>query len=258
MTSNLRRALMTCCVALILVGIVLLLNFTAFNPTGRRYSSSMPSTTITSNWRDAEIILERDLSIPFNDTAETRECICNSNQASGTVPGRCNVCLIPPLPISQNYSLPDFITRDLIADSKYVTTFSIDEQIQDFILAAQETNREVWIYVRTDTAYTTSTLDRIQATGGDIVPYFTVTDYYDPVDQIARILIVVGASGVVLVLGWEAWRWIQSQTPDEPEENIDTIDDATDTVDETENFMRRVDRLSRKELDKPDDTHRKR
>lgn len=259
-----RRILIIPPLICIIVGIVLLLNFAAPNPTGRRYSSAVPSqqasTTGNQDWREAEIVLERDLGIPFNDNADTRQCICNVGSENGTPPGRCNVCLMPPVRISQNYTLPDFVTRDLIIDSKYVATFSIDAQIEDFIAAAQETNREVWIFVRINTNFSTATQSRIQATGGDIVPYFVDDGYSDPINQIAKILLLIGGTGIVLILGWEAWRWLYNPSPDEPDEDVDSVDsvdDATDTVGETESFMRRVERLSRKEIDKRDDSNRK-
>jgi hypothetical protein len=259
-----RRILVIPYIVFIIVGIVWLSGFTLTNPTWRRYSSDSASQRTSSTgslvWREAEIILENDLGIPFNDTADTRQCICSPDNGN-ILPGRCNVCLMPPVRVRQNYSLPDFVTVDLIADSKYVTTFSIDAQIEDFITAAKETNREVWIYVRTNTGFTSTTDNRIEATGGDIVRYFVVDGYHDPFDSIAKILLIVGGSGIVLILGLEAWRWLHSQSPDNPDEGadaIDEVDDAVDVVDETENYMRRVERLSRKEIDKRNDSDRKR
>ncbi|MDQ7026582.1 MAG: hypothetical protein Q9P01_06465 [Anaerolineae bacterium] len=265
------RTLIILPLACIAVAFVLLLNFTAPNPTGRRYSSVIPSQqaviTGKQDWREAEIVLEHDLGIPFNDSADTRQCICNVGSENGTPPGRCNVCLVPPVRISQNYTLPDFVTKDLIIDSKYVATFSIDAQIEDFITAAQETNREVWIFVRINTNFSPATQSRIQATGGDIIPYFVVDSYSDPLDQLGKFLLIVGGTGIALILGWEAWRWLYNPSPDDPHEDvdaldtidtIDTVDDATDTVDETEAFMRRVERLSRKEIKKRDDSNKKR
>jgi hypothetical protein len=266
MTSNVRRALMTCCVALILVGIVLLLNFTAFNPTGRRYSGQTIDLNASSNDKglQGENILATDLNLSItNERSSSPVCICNS-RFEGTIPpnSTCSVCVAYSESVS-NFRIPDIVAGGYFAESKNARELAISqardyEQIQEMAAVAQEINQPLWIYVRTETYVDREYRNLARSTGGDVVYYFRDPLFVDPVDQIARILIVVGASGAVLILGWEAWRWIQSQTPDEPEENVDEIDDTVDTVDETENFMRRVDRLSRKELDKPDDTHRKR
>ena len=81
--------------------------------------------------------------------------------------------------------------------------------------------------------------------------------FFDPLDQIARILLIIGGSGIAIILGWEIWRWLRSETPDpDPEESVDAIDEAIDTIEETEGYMRRVERLSRKEIDKKDDKKR--
>jgi hypothetical protein len=265
MTSTVRRAVMTYCVALILVGIVLLLNFTAFNPTGRRYSGQTIDLNASSSAKglQGENILATDLNLSItNERSSSPVCICNSRFEGTVAPSGCSVCVTYSEAVS-NFRIPDIVAGGYFAESKnaerLVTSQTRDyEQLQEMAAVAQEINQPLWIYVRTETYVDREYRNLARSTGGDVVYYFRDPLFVDPVDQIARILIVVGASGVVLVLGWEAWRWIQSQTPDEPEENVDEIDEAVDTVDETETFMRRVERLSRKELDKPDDTHRKR
>jgi hypothetical protein len=267
MTSTVRRALLTCCIVVILVGIVLLLNLTAPNPTGRRYSGDTVDLDASSTDKglQGENILATDLNLwVTNERSTNPVCICNS-RFEGTVPpgSTCGVCVAYSESVS-NFRIPDFVTNGYFAESKNARDLIVShardyEQIQEMAAVAEEINQPLWIYVRTETYVDHEYFNLARSTGGDVVYYFRDTLYVDPVDQIARILIIVGASGAVLVLGWEAWRWIQSQTPDEPEEDIDAIDEAADdTVDETENFMRRVERLSRKELDKPDDTHRKR
>jgi hypothetical protein len=72
------------------------------------------------------------------------------------------------------------------------------------------------------------------------------------VTVIGAILFIIGGIGIFV------WFRTADNADTELDSN-DAIDEAADdTVDETETFMRRVERLSRKELDKPDDIHRKR
>ena len=71
------------------------------------------------------------------------------------------------------------------------------------------------------------------------------------VTVIGAILFIIGGIGVFV--------WLRTANHVDGEiDSSESIDEAADTVDETENFMRRVERLSRKELDKPDNTDKKR
>lgn len=236
--------------------VILLLNVTAPNPTGRRYSSADPQHVAAvlgvHDWRAAELILEADLGVPFNDDAATRTCLC---QTDTTIPpGRCNACALPSVAISQSYTLPDFLTERMVADSKYVQTFSLDTQINDFLLYAQVSGREIWIYTRTDTIISASVLESIRATGGDVVPYFVVEGFYDPIESGAGLFLIISliVFGVLATLQFVAY--LNRDTPDAPSAE-DTIDKAQDKVDETEAFMERVERLSRREIDEEDSRH---
>ena len=71
------------------------------------------------------------------------------------------------------------------------------------------------------------------------------------VTVIGALLVIIGGIGVLVWL-----RTTQDDTT--PTDNENVIDEATDTLDETENYMRRVERLSRKEIDKRNDSDRKR
>ena len=70
------------------------------------------------------------------------------------------------------------------------------------------------------------------------------------VTVIGAILFIIGGIGVFV--------WLRTaNTVDTEIDGSESIDEAADSVDETETFMRRVERLSRKELDKRDDTNKK-
>jgi hypothetical protein len=81
--------------------------------------------------------------------------------------------------------------------------------------------------------------------------------FSDLIDQIARILLLIGGSGILILLGWDAWRWLRDAPTFDDEADMDDMDETINRVDEAEEFMRRVERLSRKEIDKNDDRNRK-
>jgi hypothetical protein len=81
--------------------------------------------------------------------------------------------------------------------------------------------------------------------------------FSDLIDQIARILLLIGGSGILFLLGWDAWRWLRYAHTFDYEADMDDMDETINRVDEAEEFMRRVERLSRKEIDKNDDRNRK-
>jgi hypothetical protein len=263
-----RRILFISFLTLIVVGLVLLSGFTFSNPTWRRYSSGVIDLNASSEQKGlaGELILGNDLNLLYtNERSTNPTCICNI-QYEGTVPpAQCYVCVGYSESVN-NYRIPDFVADGFIAESKNAQTLVVSqdrnyEQIQEMAAVANVINRPLWIYVRTNTHVEHEFIEIARSTGGDVVYYFRDIHYTDSFDPIAKILLIVGGSGIVLILGLEAWRWLHSQTPDDPDEGadaIDEVDDAVDVVDETENYMRRVERLSRKEIDKRNDSDRKR
>jgi len=258
-----RRILLIAFIGMVIIGSILLLNFSPNNPTWRRYSSGV----VDVNGSPADIgiegenMLARDLRLPVtNERASNTVCVCNIRYEGTAPPNSCNVCSIYSEQVS-NYRIPDFVTNNYIAESKNARQLAVShsrdfQQIQEMTAAAKEAGVPVWIYVRTE-SYVDDEYNKLAgSTGGGVIRYFREPTYTDPVDQIARILLIIGGSGIAVILGWEVWRWLRSETPNETDESVDVIDEAVDTIDETEGFMRRIERLSRKEIDKKDDRKR--
>jgi len=229
---------------------LIIVNFAAPNPTGRWFSSDYVDTTQSGNvfGHEAEAVLAQDLGIVQNDSSDGgRVCFCNQDAA--TPPGRCNVCEVNSANIS-TWSIPDFVNNRLIIDSKAVSRFTIDEQISNFIAVAEQSNRPLWIFVRYDTTYSESTLEQIQATGGDIVDYFVVDGYAHLLvmeQAINNILIVA----IVFAAGLMIWQFIVVRREDSPSEDIQSLDDvdkAEESVEDTEEYMRRMERLSKRTI----------
>ncbi len=173
-----------------IISIVLLLNITAPNPTHRRYSSQMPLTSGQGSGSDigdsAEVILAADLRLPNNNSPEQRQCLCkNMSSANGKA---CNLCL-PVNDLQSDYRIPDFITADFMAESKNTQNLLYTgrefDQISDYALAAKLLNRPLWVYIRVNTTVAPEFYDIVHSTGGNVVPYFTVPGYVDPIDDAA-------------------------------------------------------------------------
>ncbi len=185
-----------------MLSVIVLLNFTAPNPTGRRYSSEVPLTTGEGHPKtignDGEDILAHDLGVVNNNASGQMQCFCDP---AGLPAKSCNTCLAYPPEVSissSNYFYPDFITDRFIADSKNTQKLTLpDEQLAVFASAARILDRPLWIYVRVNTVVDPALETMIEMTNGDVVYYFTVPDYVDPVDQMAQRTLVVS----VMVFG---------------------------------------------------------
>lgn len=189
----------------LIVAEILLGNFTAPNPTGRRYSSESPVTTgqgsASQIGLSGEMILARDLGLPRNEEANQRQCACGS-QSSVTV-NECRVCLVTTSEIS-SYRRPDFVAANFIAESKNVQNLLYTgrevNQIREYALVARLLNRPLWIYTRVDSAVSREFIDIAESTGGGVVRYFSVPGYKDPVDQFAITVRTVTLSTVGLLV----------------------------------------------------------
>jgi hypothetical protein len=186
-----------------LICVVLLLDFTASNPTGRRYSSETIDLSLSSaeKGRQGEDILSLDLDLPPNDTVG-RVCIC-TNPTSPPDPIACNSCLAYVESLQQNRR-PDFITSKYIIEVKnrQELLYSGDgdrdtAEITDYAIAARALHRSLWVFVRTDTDVDSQFHDLVETTGGKIVGYLAVPGHVDKVAQAAKVGLL--ASVIVLV-----------------------------------------------------------
>jgi hypothetical protein len=190
------------------VCILLLLNFTAPNPTGRRYSSASPLTSggAQAIGLSAEQILSQDLRTPRNDDPDQRQCFCNSpNRTPGV--GECRVCIAFSQSIS-TYRRPDFVGANFIAESKnrrnllYSHSDQVD-QIGDYVVAARALGKPLWLYTRVNTLLDPEFYRMVESTGGSVIAYFTVPGYVDPVDQIASKVLIAALVVLAIVGIWE-------------------------------------------------------
>ncbi|HVU10413.1 MAG TPA: hypothetical protein VHD90_04005 [Phototrophicaceae bacterium] len=203
----LRRLIFVVALLVALAAIVLLLNFTAPNPTGRRYSSE--PVQITGNAQvigaSGEVILAYDLRLPDNDNSDQRQCFCND--VTKPPSSKCNTCLVSDSSIA-TYRIPDFVSPNFIAEAKNRQNllFSYSDQvdqISDYVTAALLLKRPLWLYTRVDTVMSPEFDALVASTGGGVVPYFATPGYVDPVDQIARPGLIAALIVLVLSAIWE-------------------------------------------------------
>src|SRR5262245_36624344 len=226
-----------------IVAFVLLLNFTAPNPTGRRYSSRMPLTTgqatINEIGLDGELVLADDLHLPRNDGPDQLQCICNS--ATGQQTKSCRVC-IASVQMASPFRRPDFVGARFIAESKNSKNLYYDSrdlpEITDYALAAKALNLPLWVFTRVNTDVDSAFLDVVNATGGGVVKYFTVPGYVDPVDQAARPAFLVS---LIATLGTGLWELASRSSLFSPRPSrspVHPIRQAVDSVELAEKFAR--------------------
>lgn len=204
-----------------IIAIVLLLNITAPNPTGRRYSSEVPAMDGAGQviGSDGERILAKDLRLPNNNESDQRQCFC---QTAARKPGECNVCL-PVQSLTSAYRVPDFIGSNFIAESKNRENLLYRgrevDQIADYVLAAKELGRPLWLYVRVDTLVAPDFEQMVNSTGGGVVYYFAVDGYVDRIDAAAQTGLLASAgllAGSILselMLRRARKRWITRRNP---------------------------------------------
>jgi hypothetical protein len=191
--KRLRRILLGTSFITTLVCVVLLLNFTAPNPTGRRYSSEMPVTTGQGSSQEigvsGERVLSIDLGVPRNENPTELQCFCNNlTPAYSPSINECRSC-IAFAQLTSPYRRPDFVSPNFIAESKNTQGLFYEnrdfDQIGDYVIAARAMGRPLWVFVRVNTNVDPEYYEMVRSTGGDIVPYFTVAGYQDPLDRLA-------------------------------------------------------------------------
>ncbi len=245
--KNFWSVLFVLSVVVVVVSVTLLLNFTAPNPTGRRYSSESPTTTGQGTTEEiglsGERILSRDLGLPRNDSPDFRQCICSQLPPHyGSPPlSECRVC-IAQVQLTASFRRPDFIGFDYIAESKnsnnLLYTGREVDQIGDYALAARAMNKPLWIFIRVNTNIDTEFIRLAESTGGGVVPYFTVPGYVDPIDQAATAGLFVGSAGAGLsLIGLtRPWRRFMRRKPTpkwKPKDYPEIIEDAKRKAQET-------------------------
>ena len=239
---------------LFIISVILLLNFTAPNPTGRRYSSATPRTTGQGSANelggDGERILGSDLHLPNNNESNQRKCVCS--MTGSTPPGDCNVCLSQS-PLVENYRIPDFVGRDFIAEAKNVRQLLVShdrdfQQISAFADAARATGRAFWLYVRVDTFVEPPYAALFDGIKGGIVYYFSVPGYVDTVDQLASIGLAVAILVLIVILISALLRPIRPVSVSRPPRRRRTID-PVGKLNEAEDFLRRARERARREMD---------
>src|SRR5579859_7222610 len=151
--KRLRRIIAILAVIVIAICGLLLLNFTAPNPTGRRYSSETPllSGQSLAVGNDAERILSNDLHLPNNNDPDQRQCFCPAQPPQP--PNGCKVCIakVPFSDPSFSSRRPDFVGPTFIAESKNVQTLLVKQsgllpQINDYAQGAKTSGRQLWVF----------------------------------------------------------------------------------------------------------------
>jgi hypothetical protein len=242
---------------------LLLRNFTAPNPTGRRYSSEMPLTTGQGSSQEigisGENALAKDVRLPNNNYSGQTQCICG--RASQSSNGRCVACLVV-LPSMSTYRMPDFVGPGYLAESKneqgLLYTGREVDQIQDYVMAAILMKASLWVYVRVDTRVAPEFVQLVQKTGGDVVYYFTVPGYVDPIDDAANKVLMVSiiVLGLVIVETW-AMRRFKNQAPGvsspkpprSPKQPADPFGKAVRKTDAAEDFVQRSKDKRQRDID---------
>lgn len=248
-------ALVTC--------VTLLLNVTAPNPTGRRYSSQMPLVTGQGSaeaiGQSGEEILARDLRLPNNNATDQRQCLCRS--VTSPNPIDCNVC-IPVSSLTSTFRIPDFIAAGYIAESKNAQNLLYNgrevDQINDYVLAAKELKRPLWLFIRVDTLVAPEFEQIVESTGGDVVHYFTVPGYADSVDDMARkgVAVSLVMIGGLSLLQWRARKPLaEPVSPPKPASSARPSDPVNKTkrkVETAEEFARRTRERTQSNIDEQD------
>ena len=247
----------------IVVSDLLLRNFTAPNPTGRRYSSEMPLTTRQGSSQEigqsGETVLAKDLRLSNNNYSGETQCICgNSSQSSN---GRCKACLVV-LPSMSSYRMPDFVGSGFLAESKneqgLLYTGREVTQIQDYVMAAILMRASLWVYVRVDTNVAPEFIQLVQSTGGGVVYYFSVPGYVDPIDDVSQKVLAVSivVLGLVVVETWAVRRFknrpaivSSPKPPRAPKQPADPFGKAVRKTDAAEDFVQRSKEKRQRDID---------
>jgi hypothetical protein len=257
--KHLKQRLIGILIVSSLFWLVLLLNITAPNPTGRRYSSEMPLTTGQGNAAaiglSGEQILAKDLGLPRNEASDQRKCICNNGNPS---PAECNVCAVS-VAMAAPYRRPDFFGKGFIAEAKNTQGLFYEgrefEQISDYAIAARALGVPLYVYTRVNTNVDRQFEGIVASTGGAVVRYFSVPNWSDPVDNLARNGFLLSVGGLLLLIGGSAL--LKRAKADQPAPAPKTVaqpprgalSKAIDHVEDAQAFSKRLNETIRDQLD---------
>jgi hypothetical protein len=249
MYKTLRHAVLLLGPLVFILCVVLLLNFTHPNPTGRRYSSEAPLTTRQGTSGEigeaGERLLAKELGLPRNESPDQRQCFCG-DASRRTTPSlsECRVC-ISYIQMASPFRRPDFVSPNFIAESKNTQSLLYTgrelDQIGDYALNAKALGIPLWVYTRVNTNVDPEFYRIVESTGGGVVQYFTVSGYIDPVDQVASSVMLLSLLAVTLaiILEMVARRPARPVSAPAPSPSPDADDDAED-------FLRKArERLNR-------------
>lgn len=244
-----RRLLFWGAIILALGCLLLLQNITARNPTGRRYASAMTAWTNNGacDGKAAENILARDLNLVHNEKVEKTQCVCRPNLKPDALPAICGVCSAYSQHVSpsQRAHVPDFVSSYFIADAKCVAKLPTNSsQLDAFADMSAQLGVPFWIFVRVDTEVAARYLEMTRATGGDVVRYFLVPGYIDPVDIMALAGLAL-AILLLVALFYTAYR--RPSKPTTPHKS--PLSKAESAMQETEDFKNRIKTRARIEID---------
>lgn len=252
MYKNMRHAVLLIGPLVFILCVVLLLNFTHPNPTGRRYSSESPLTTGQGNSNQiglaGERLLAKDLGLPRNESPDQLQCFCSTDVQRSNRPAvnECRVC-ISFIQMASPFRRPDFVSPGFIAESKNAQNLLYDgrelDQIADYALNAKALGIPLWVYTRVNTNIDPEFYRIVEKTGGGVVPYFTVPDYVDPVDQVASSVMLLSLLAVTLafILEMAARRPGSKATQPVPK------DPAPDG--DAEDFLKKARERAQREID---------
>jgi hypothetical protein len=243
-----RRLIILLALLIMAVCVVLVLNVTAPNPTGRRYSSAPVQTRGGGQaiGDSGEAILSADLRTPNNNAPDQLQCICNH---PGVAPSRqCRVCLVSDASI-QTYRIPDFVGASFLAESKNRATLPFTdtaEQITDYVTAAKKLGRPLWLYVRVDTNIAPEFFPLLESTGGGVVRYFAAPGYVDPVDAAAKKVLPVTGVVLAVMIVWEFGARQVKLSPPTPRVPVARAQHKTDAA---EDFAARAKDRTQRRID---------
>lgn len=239
---------------------LLLTSYTPFNPTHRRYSSETVLTMGDSNdiGDSGENVLSKDLGLPRNDEQIPQLIICNTTPKNLPKNAKC----IFNSDEIENYRQPDFVSDEIIAESKNAKRLLISyerdyQQIQEIAIASKALKRPLWLYVRHNTEVAPEYHAIVESTGGRIVYYFATDGYANLIDLILT-RILAGALGMmVIVMLWEMVAGIFAfslPTMHQPKSSVvvhehKTSRKARHAVDDYEQFVRSAKDNARNTLD---------
>lgn len=245
--KTLRRSMFLLSILMIVVSVILLLNFTAPNPTGRRYSSQTPLSTGQANASkiglDGERILAVDLGLPRNDRPDQLQCFCAAGARNLAV-SECRVCMSYAQLSTSTYRRPDFIGINFVVESKNTQNLFYDnrtfDQITDYAISARALGWPLWVFTRVNTQIDPEYYDLVASTGGAIVPYFVVSGYADPIDTAATKALIAGAVLLGVSSGWSLLvKRIKLDRPKHQHPAKDPLRDLDDYVQKTKDRARR-------------------